>query len=53
MKLALLYSFLFSLLFLISTEQVSAQADDLYKDGTVWTITFVRTVANKTDNYMA
>lgn len=53
MKLALLYTFLFSLLFLFSTEQISAQADDLYKDGTVWTITFVRTVANKTDDYMA
>ncbi len=52
MKLVLFYSFLFSLLFLFSTEQISAQTDDLYKDGTVWNVTFIRTAANRTDDYL-
>ena len=52
MKTVFIFSFLFSLLFLFSTEQTSAQSEDLYKDGTVWTVTFVRTAANRSDDYL-
>lgn len=52
MKIALYFSALMAVLFLFSFEQISAQEEDLYKDGTVWSLTFVRTGANKTDDYL-
>ncbi len=48
--------FLFSALliasFLNPFEQVTAQEEDLYEDGTVWSLTFVRTGENKSDEYL-
>jgi hypothetical protein len=48
--------FLFSALLIASLlnpfEQLIAQEEDLYEDGTVWSLTFVRTGANKSDEYL-
>jgi hypothetical protein len=48
--------FLFSALLIASLlnpfEQLTAQEEDLYEDGTVWSLTFVRTGANKSDEYL-
>ncbi len=52
MKTTLFFSVLFAVLFLFPFEQISAQEEDLYEDGTVWTLTFVRTGANKSDTYL-
>jgi hypothetical protein len=52
MKSLLLFSVLLAVLFLFPFEQISAQEEDLYEDGTVWSLTFVRTGANKTDDYL-
>jgi hypothetical protein len=52
MKNTFLWSVVLAVLFLFSFEQISAQEEDLYEDGTVWTLTFVRTVANKSDDYL-
>ena len=52
MKSALLFTFLIAVLFLFPFEQIKSQSDDLYKDGTVWTVTFVKTSANKTGDYL-
>ena len=52
MKTTLLFSVLFAALFLFPFEQISAQEEDPFEDGTVWSLTFVRTVANKTDDYL-
>jgi hypothetical protein len=52
MKTVFIYSFLFSLLCFVPLDQTSAQSEDLYKDGTVWSVTFVRTSANKSDDYL-
>jgi len=52
MKSALFFSVLFAVLFLFPFEQTSAQEEDLYEGGTVWSLTFVRTGANKSDTYL-
>jgi hypothetical protein len=52
MKTVLFFSILLAALFLFPFEQISAQEEDLYEDGTVWTLTFVRTGANKNDMYL-
>ena len=52
MKTTLFFSVLFTVLFLIPFEQISAQEEDPFEGGTVWSLTFVRTVANKTDDYL-
>jgi len=52
MKTVFIFSFLFSFLCFVPFDQTSAQDDDLYKDGTVWSLTFVRTGANKSDDYL-
>jgi len=52
MKTTLFFSVLFATLFLLPFEQISAQEEDPFEDGTVWSITFVRTVANKTNDYL-
>jgi hypothetical protein len=52
MKTTLFFSFLFAVLFLIPFEQISAQEEDLYEGGTVWSLTFVRTGPNKSDTYL-
>jgi hypothetical protein len=52
MKTALFFSVMFAVLFVIPFEQISAQEEDLYEDGTVWSLTFVRTGANKGENYL-
>ena len=52
MKSLLFFSVLLAVLFLFPFEQISAQEEDLYEDGTVWSLTFVRTGANKTDDYL-
>ena len=52
MKTRSLWSVLLVVFFLIPFTQISAQEEDLYDDGTVWSLTFVRTEANKTDDYL-
>jgi len=52
MKSVLFFSILFAVLFLFPFEQISAQEEDLYEGGTVWSLTFVRTGANKSDTYL-
>ena len=52
MKSVLFFSVLFALLFLSPFEKISAQEEDLYDSGTVWSLTFVRTAANKSDVYL-
>ncbi|GIK59316.1 MAG: hypothetical protein HND39_05730 [Ignavibacteriota bacterium] len=52
MKSVLYFSVLMTVLFLFSFEQISAQEEDLYKEGTVWSLTFVRTSANKSEDYL-
>lgn len=52
MKTTLFFSVLFAVLFLIPIEQICAQEEDPFENGTVWSLTFVRTVANKTDDYL-
>jgi len=52
MKTVLFFSVLLAVLFLFPFEQISAQEEDLYEDGTVWSLTFVRTGANKSEDYL-
>jgi hypothetical protein len=52
MKTTMFFSVLFAVLFLLPFEQISAQDKSPFEDGTVWSLTFVRTVANKTDDYL-
>ena len=52
MKTTLFFSVLFAVLFLFPFEQILAQDKSPFEDGTVWSLTFVRTVANKTDDYL-
>ena len=52
MKTTLFFSVLLAVLFLFPFDQISAQEEEPFEDGTVWTLTFVRTVANKTDDYL-
>lgn len=52
MKSKLFFTFLSVVLFLFSFDSTSAQEEDIYEDGTVWTLTFVKTNANKTDEYL-
>ena len=52
MKSVLYLSVLMAVLFLFPFEQISAQEEDLYEDGTVWSLTFVRTGANKSEDYL-
>ena len=52
MKIKSLFSFLVIVLFLSSIEQISAQQESPFEDGTVWSLTFVRTAANKTNDYL-
>lgn len=45
--------FLFFTLFLVGISNISySQTDDVYDPGTVWSVTFVRTGANATDDYL-
>lgn len=53
MKTVLFFSLLLALLCFFSFDKIFAQDKDHYKEGTVWTITFVRTVANKTNDYLS
>jgi hypothetical protein len=52
MKSLLFFFVLLAVLFLFPFERISAQEEDIYEDGTVWSLTFVRTGANKTDDYL-
>ncbi|OGU81975.1 MAG: hypothetical protein A2W11_00940 [Ignavibacteria bacterium RBG_16_35_7] len=52
MKSVMYFSAFLAVLFIFPFEQISAQEEDLYEDGTVWSLTFVRTVANKSDDYL-
>jgi hypothetical protein len=52
MKRVSFFTILLTVLFLFPFEQIKSQSDDLYKDGTVWTVTFVKTSANKTGDYL-
>lgn len=52
MKTTLYFSILFTVLFLFLSEQISAQEEDMYDAGTVWSLTFVRTGANKSETYL-
>ena len=52
MKTTLFFSVLFAVIFIFPFEQISAQEEDLYEGGTVWSLTFVRTGANKSDTYL-
>jgi hypothetical protein len=52
MKTVLSFTFLFAVLCFFPFDQISAQEKDLYEDGTVWSLTFVRTAANKGDDYL-
>ncbi len=53
MKSRLLWSVLFAVLFILPYSQLSAQQEeDLYENGSVWTLTFIRTAPNQSDNYL-
>jgi hypothetical protein len=52
MKSVLFFSVLFTVLFLFPFNELSAQEKDLYDSGTVWSLPFVRTEANKTADYL-
>lgn len=52
MKSVLYFSVLLAVLFIFQSAQISAQEADLYEDGTVWSLTFVRTGANKSEDYL-
>lgn len=53
MKNNLLWSVLFTVLFVLPYSQLSAQMqDDKYEEGTVWTMTFIRTAPNQGDTYL-
>jgi len=53
MKNRLLWSILFAVLFILPYSHLSAQQEeDLYEDGPVWSLTFIRTAPNQEDNYL-
>lgn len=52
MKTTLFFSVLFTALFLFPFEQTSAQEESPYDQGTVWSMTFIKTAANHGDDYM-
>ena len=53
MKNTLLWLVLFTAVLLIPYTSSSAQMqDDMYEPGAVWTMTFIRTAPNQTDNYL-
>jgi hypothetical protein len=52
MKSTLLWSVVFTVLFLVPFSQLSAQDEDPYEQGTVWTLTFIRTAPNKGGEYL-
>ena len=52
MKNSYLWLVLLAVLFFVPCTQLSAQSDSPYDEGTVWTLTFIRTGANKTDDYL-
>jgi hypothetical protein len=53
MRNTLSWSVLFAVLFLLPYSQLSAQQqDDMYEQGTVWSLTFIRTAPNQDDNYL-
>ena len=53
MKHNLLWLVLFAAILLIPYTSSSAQMqDDMYEPGAVWTMTFIRTAPNQTDNYL-
>lgn len=52
MKTGLFFLVLFTVFCFFSLDQVFAQDKDLYDGGTVWSLTFVRTKANKSDDYL-
>ena len=52
MKNTLLWSVLSAVLFFMAYSQSSAQQEDMYDPGTVWTMTFIKTAPNQSDTYM-
>ena len=52
MKSSLLWSVFFAVLFLVPYSQSSAQEKHMYDEGTVWTMTFIRTAPNQSDTYL-
>lgn len=52
MKTGLFFLVLITVFCFFSLDQVFAQDKDLYDGGTVWSLTFVRTKANKSDDYL-
>lgn len=52
MKNTFLWTVILAVLYLFPFQQISAQDESPYEDGTVWSLTFVRTSANKTDDYL-
>lgn len=52
MKSAVMFTALLTFFCFFPIDKISAQVDDLYFEGTVWTLTFVRTDANKGDEYL-
>jgi hypothetical protein len=52
MKNTTFWLVLFAVLLCIPFTQLSAQQDNPYEEGTVWTLTFIRTGPNKADDYL-
>lgn len=52
MKTGLFFLLLITVFCFFSLDQVFAQDKDLYDGGTVWSLTFVRTKANRSDDYL-
>ena len=52
MKSKVAFCFFLSVLFVVPFVRLSAQEEDPYDEGTVWTLTFIRTAANKGDDYL-
>ena len=52
MKNTFLWIVLFAVLFLLPFNWLSAQQDNPYDEGTVWTLTFIKTGPNKTLDYL-
>ncbi len=46
------FSFLLAILFLVPYTRISAQEENLFDDGTVWTMTFIRIDANRDNDYL-
>ncbi len=52
MKNYTLWLVLFAFLLLLPFAQISAQRDNPYEEGTVWSLTFIKTGPNKADDYL-